>query len=81
MEIRIHNPKYPKDKARAKALTQEQFAVVHDVIVAYMNRAMGWGARRAGKQTAADQTEATIIRKLEEAGMPIQFDNDEGEDK
>lgn len=37
MEIMIYNPAFPKDKAKAKALSKEQFDLVERFIVERMN--------------------------------------------
>lgn len=59
MQIKVMNPAHPKDKSQAKALSVEQFSVVHDYIVGCMNS-------RGGKIK-----EAEVLRLLDEAGLPL----------
>lgn len=61
MNIMVMNPTFPKDKAKAKALTTDQFKVVHDYIVQCMNN-------RKKIQ------ESTILQMLADAGQPVIFD-------
>lgn len=70
MKIMIPHPHHPMNKALAKALTPEQFALVQDDIKAFMNESFG-AARRAGKTTKLKALEATIISKCEAGGLPI----------
>lgn len=60
----VDNPKFPGDKSKAKSLTLEQFAIVHDYIVQARNENQGRGKPKDRK----------IIQLLEAAGNPIKFD-------
>ena len=61
MQIMVMNPAFPKDKTKAKALSAEQFAVVHDYIVQCMND------RKKIKESA-------ILQMLADAGKPVIFE-------
>lgn len=62
MQIKVMDPAHPRDKSKAKALSPQQFAVVHDYIVSCMNS-------RSGKIK-----EAEILRLLDEANLPLHFE-------
>jgi len=59
MKLMLYNPAHPKNKAEARALSPEQFAVVHDYVVECMNKPRG------------KIDEAVILRMLNEAGLPL----------
>lgn len=61
-EVLIHDPRYPKDRTKAKALTNEQFSIVHDYIIDCIN-----SKRRA-------PNERVVLAMLAEAGKPVRFD-------
>ena len=61
MRILIMNPAFPKDRSKAKDLTAEQFAVVHDYIVHQLNKGL-------------PIQNNVVIQYLKDAGLPIVFD-------
>lgn len=60
--ISVYNPVFPKDKTKARALTEPQFDVVHDYIIGRMN-----DRRKIN--------EAMIIKMLIAAGLPVNFES------
>lgn len=60
--ISVYNPAFPKDKTKARALTEPQFDVVHDYIIGRMN-----DRRKIN--------EAMIIKMLIAAGLPVNFES------
>ena len=57
----VFNPTFPKDRSKAKELTEKQFNIVNPYIVAQLN---------AGKHIS----EPEIMRILEAAGEQLTFD-------